>query len=826
MWASILPGEWDSIKLAELDIPDYRSFFLRLTGNVSYRWQEELGASLLSGQSVVLRAPTGSGKTWATVAPFLYAKLANPNGAFADRLIYALPLRSLASGLHRVTVDAVKKLLPNQLAVATRGRDRRYAAGDPIYITIQSGNQQDDPFFEGDVVFTTIDQLLSSYLFAPVSLPERVANIGAGALLGSLVVFDEIHLLDPARSLATAIEMLDRLKNLAQFVLMSATLPESVFQRLARQLAARARSLTSEEVLRLPSHAHKRRNLAWMPRPLTAEDVAGRHTARTIVLVNSVSRAQEIFCDLRQKLGNCCSRPPKLLLLHSRYYPEDREHCESQLDDYFGPNASRTNAILICTQVIEAGMDISADVMLTEIAPLNALIQRAGRVARYAHRNNGEFLVFELPIDNAGRFALGPYRDQAEAVSATRSLLASLCGQQSLDYFKELEWLDAVHGESDLLALSHLDSLHSHREKVLRAMDGLDASACSRLIRDIDSVGVIVTNSPESLAFDRGLWPQLLSVPRTSLFRLRGACAVVQAPDWIFRTPTEITSNPAGGLDIVWQQCTDPAKAGWLLAIHPAHARYSREIGLQLETRSDTEPDVRYRSMPPLPRYSYARETYVAHAHRTVEQARRIIARLPSMMMSLQRARPDVSFSGLAELACALHDAGKLQVEWQAEAHNWQQYCDSRTGIQREINEPLAHTSYEPSQDKGNALLPKFPAHAACGAFALLPYLARHFPAEIVLVMCTTIARHHGAHTRELRDFRLPETVTVPIEASLPENAPRPLIPLTLRPNSLDVHRFTEQYLVHLSEDENCWPLYVGLARILRLADQGSIREG
>lgn len=101
------------------------------------------------------------------------------------------------------------------------------------------GGQQDDPFFEGDVTFTTIDQLLSSYLFAPVSLPERVGNIGTGALIGSLVVFDEVHLLDPTRSLATSIEMLDRLKSLAQFVPMTATMPDSVLHWLEGKLGAK-----------------------------------------------------------------------------------------------------------------------------------------------------------------------------------------------------------------------------------------------------------------------------------------------------------------------------------------------------------------------------------------------------------------------------------------------------------------------------------------------------------------------------------------------------------------------------------------------------------
>lgn len=96
-----------------------------------------------------------------------------------------------------------------------------------IDIRIQQGEQKGDPFFEADLTFTTIDQLLSSYLFHPLSLSSRLGNINAGALVGSLVVFDEYHLLEPERSMATSIEMLDRLMEgarLAQFVLMTATI--------------------------------------------------------------------------------------------------------------------------------------------------------------------------------------------------------------------------------------------------------------------------------------------------------------------------------------------------------------------------------------------------------------------------------------------------------------------------------------------------------------------------------------------------------------------------------------------------------------------------
>src|SRR5271157_1087012 len=474
----------------------YRHFFEKLTRRAPYKYQEELASNLVQGHSVVLRAPTGSGKTWATLAPFLYGRVTGQPGVAADRLIYALPLRSLASSLYRSTTEKVEELTDPVMTVSHCSLNRRYLPTDPFYITLQMGGQQDDPFFEGILVFTTIDKFLSSYLFAPLSLPERVGNIGAGALIGSLIVFDELHLLDPGRSLATVIEMLDRLSRLSQFVLMTATLPDSVLDWLKQKLGARSMTLSSQEVLALPSHATKQRSSLWVPHPLIADDVVDNHQERTIAIVNSVRGAQSLFREVSER-AKAPSPVPAVLLMHSRFFPEDRRHWESELEGYFGPKSSKSNAILITTQVVEAGIDISADVLLTELAPLNSLIQRAGRVARYGHpRNVGRFLVFELPTNDKGQYKLGPYRDQVSIIDATRRVLSQPKGPSSLDYLKELEWLNEVHGASDLAALSHLDSLHSHRKHVLRAMDGLDESACSRLIRDISSVSVILTDSP------------------------------------------------------------------------------------------------------------------------------------------------------------------------------------------------------------------------------------------------------------------------------------------------------------------------------------------
>lgn len=465
----------------------YGAFFWRLTGFDPYKYQERVEAGLRAGESVILRVPTGAGKTWAAVAPFLYSIESGPR--IGDRLLYALPLRSLAASLHATVFERAKAVFG---AVSAVGNDRSYD-GETRYCSLQIGGQRDDAFFESDLVFTTIDQLLSGYLLLPVSLPERVGNINAGALIGSVVVFDETHLLDADVALGTVIEMLDRLKGLCQFVLMTATSSEKAVNWLGKRLGAVVVEVANEEIQALPSQRSKQRTWRWSSEVLTAQRVWEEHCgSRTIVLCNSVSKAQDMFLELERHYEKHEERP-QLFLLHARFYPEDRKRVEDQLGAYFGPEATSTNVILVTTQVIEAGMDISADQLHSELAPMNALVQRAGRTARYEDRAVGRVTVYEV----AG---LGPYRGDKKLVDSTRGILETLPAEgKAVDFVEEREWVDRVHADSEEGALNGYENLHQRRDEVHKAMDHGERGRLSSLVRDIDSVGVIISGAPEGL---------------------------------------------------------------------------------------------------------------------------------------------------------------------------------------------------------------------------------------------------------------------------------------------------------------------------------------
>lgn len=805
-----------------------KELFDRLTGNkrlIPHPYQEKVAECLLRRNNIVLCAPTGAGKTWAALLPFLLAK--RMNAAFADRLIYVLPLRTLASTIYKETSKACMNVFK-----VKNLPENRTGEEDELVMTIQTGEQKDDPFFEGDLIFTTVDQCLSSYINMPVSLPGRIGNINAGALLGSLVIFDELHLLDPDRSMKTAVEMLRRLKPFSQFIVMTATLSGKSLSGLGDLLDAEVIQLKKDEVLSLPSHKDKKRTYRWVNKPLNIEDIVEQHNSkRSIVIVNTVARAQQIFMELHERLKDSGTA---IFLLHSRFYSEDRKKTEEVLGEWFGKNASRTNVILVTTQVVEAGIDISADNLHTEIAPLNSIIQRAGRCARYeGERGIGTVWIYELESDDKGRPKLGPYRDREQAilVDKTRVVLEKLNPHgEIIDFTMELSMIDEVHAEKESSFINtYMRDECDLQQGIFKAMDGSNLTAIRDLIRDASSVNLIICDDPHKLRFDREKWPRMLSAPRTSLYRLTPFFE--ESRDFgetVAWQPTEETNiiDDESSFRYGWEPITCKEqlhKIQWLIVINPKFASYSEGVGLQIGVSGDFK-EIQYFDRPLTPRYRISYETYREHIEKVVEQCRfmdRYCQNTLKRVASFYGVSPE-HIKNLTEITCTLHDVGKLSIKWQNAVRKWQQYKNS----QKITDEPLAHSDYNPETDFAEkAKFPKQPAHASEGAYAVAVWLRSCFGDNAIAVW-TAIARHHGAFTETLADFGLIDDVEKWVAKTLPASFGE--IKLTNKPDRIVQNTFKDDLLnfTKNSEDAKLWPLYVFLVRRLRLADQKSQKGG
>lgn len=772
----------------------YAEYFTLLTGHAPYAFQEQLGERILRGESLVFRAPTGAGKTWTTVAPFLYSLAQGTR--IADRLIYALPLRALASSLHASVLAALQEQGP----VATTAKERAYPS-EKVYCSLQMGGEKNDPFFEGDLIFCTIDQLLSGYLMMPLSLPDRVGNMVAGALPGSIVVLDEAHLLDNRTALGTMIEMLCRFRNTVQFVIMTATMSDESMEWLARQLGGRVPALPPAEIRQLPVQRSKERRWRRGGDALTAESVRAVHRGgRTLVIVNRVQRAQNIYAELVRSYAGTGVR---LACLHSRFFPEDRARTEQALQDWFGRTATQSNVILITTQVVEAGIDISADDILTELAPMNSLVQRAGRTARYVERNKGTVWVF-------GVDSFLPYHDDLGECSATLVCLAALPAQgQIVDFEQEQKWVEAVHGSVEKRNLAAYRNIDSRRGLVETAIRTGDRGHLSKLVREIDAVNVILTSNPHEVEFKHGKWPRMLSVPSSAVWSLAEAVSSGTGKVWRAREKTDETEP--FGFDWIEAKSGNDLRGVWLIAISSGAARYEEDAGLLMGQAGEGR-EVQYTEAPPLPRYRYWFETWKDHTEKVVGQARRMglahASGARKLDSELQLAAGTVAY--LAELTAILHDVGKLAEKWQNGAWAFETQQDLKRR-----SEAIAHTTKGHGQ-RG----PQLPHHAAEGAFATVPFVARTQGHEAAWAVASAVARHHGARTKEVTPYRLIAEAESLLRGFLKEE-----VKLRDGDAGMEFGEFASD-LDALHDFREWWPVYAFLVRLLRLADQAGTAEG
>ncbi|WP_447973986.1 DEAD/DEAH box helicase [Nitrospira sp. Kam-Ns4a] len=126
--------------MSEFCATTYSQFFRKVTGWVPFDYQIDVARSLFNGSNVVLRVPTGAGKTWSVLVPFLFPTWKNR----PTRLIYALPLRTLAQGIyHEARRLAEKQGLPIEWQQDPQGRE----TVSP-FVTLQTGEQPDDRFFD------------------------------------------------------------------------------------------------------------------------------------------------------------------------------------------------------------------------------------------------------------------------------------------------------------------------------------------------------------------------------------------------------------------------------------------------------------------------------------------------------------------------------------------------------------------------------------------------------------------------------------------------------------------------------------------------------
>lgn len=360
---------------ASAGVPEFKAALPRPTFPASRRFQELLGRH--KGDAF-LEAPTGSGKTVAA----LRWVLSNRGGG--ERVFYLLPyqasIEAMADTLEqyfgRENVGVLHARALDYLFQEYFEKSKEYEAA----YTAAKAEAELNQLVHKPVKVATPFQLLK-WLFG---IPRF--EVGVSEMVGGLFVFDEIHAYD-AHVVALILEMVRVIKALGgRCLFMSATFPEFLKDLLKEALAGEPADFILEESKSgIDKWAHDflmaaRHRLRW--RDATLEQLcpeiirAAGDGRRVLVVANRVAQAQELFKLLSREMDG-------VHLLHSRLTRRDRVTRERQLISELRRRSSENIRVLVATQVIEVSLDISFDLIFTEVAPVDDLIQRFGRVNRY-----------------------------------------------------------------------------------------------------------------------------------------------------------------------------------------------------------------------------------------------------------------------------------------------------------------------------------------------------------------------------------------------------------------------------------------------------------
>ncbi len=729
-----------------LTIEQIEKYFEDLTDGFKPRnFQRETIQNLLMNINTILKAPTGSGKTETAIAPFIIALfliMMKENCNFPNKLIYAVPLRTLANSLRERT----KKLVDNW--------SKKYQLPREIVVTLQTGENPEDPRFEGDIIFCTIDQMLSSFLNIPYSVGRGSANVNAGAIFASYLVFDELQLLDPDRSFATVLKVLEQAKGISPFLLMTATLTQELVNEIESVVQTENNKLETIIVEEdLPEiEGERQRTFEAVEEPLSAklilDDIKNRDRQRVIVICNTVSVSQGLLRDLDALID---SDDIEVTLLHSRFLPGDRKKKESNLEDRFGKEWEENDDgkchVLISTQVIEVGINITSQVMHVQLCPMSSLLQRAGRCARF-QGETGEVRVYEnveIELDNEKlskadlndndidieaelihnqsekKRKFLPYNDDVcyETLKVLQEHNKSNSGK-SVGFEKEDEWIQQVHtDESELQQKRRQNNRLEFENKFRDAIFEGDRSTARQLIRFVDNRNIYST--PDTGLFD-GDEPEVdlnqleaFSVPKTSLLKAWRDFQDAGHQTWLFKR----IENPQGNKTETYSQpiatkieSSGEIVASFRLLVNPKYIFYNDRLGLRINVNPDAEDEndcfTSRNKVKDFTRseYEYHMDTYVGHlgmmwtCWRKLFKTERVIngksesVTYTSIRDELIKAGgrfikekifPDAEveevealFEILVMLAILTHDLGKLQVKWQQVMRGWQQIAHDK----------------------------------------------------------------------------------------------------------------------------------------------------
>lgn len=405
----------------------YKEIFEKLNLNNLTEVQNKI-SKLESNKNLLIVSSCGSGKTEAS-----YFKMLE----YDKKTIFIEPMKTLAN-----SISDRLEFYNNQLNLPD--------------VTLQHSSSQEDKFLKNKYTVTTIDQVLSGYL----AIGKQSYMKGKNVLMSNLI-FDEVQLFDTDTMLLTTINMLDEIFKLGnRFIIMTATMPQFLIDYLAERYEM--------DVIITEKIREDRKVKLFYEEELDYSKVID-YKDKQIIICNSIKQLKEIHKNLPKS---------RVITLHSTFLNSDRLKIEEQVNKYFGKKSTKNDKILLTTQIVEVGIDISCEKLYTTACKIDNLVQRDGRCCRWG--GNGQVIVFKND-------------DNIYEKELVENTILHIKNNQGIDFNWTIQkqWINEILNEYYKMKINY---------KELKK-NKLNFKGCnkSKLIRDIQNINVIVVNDIDNL---------------------------------------------------------------------------------------------------------------------------------------------------------------------------------------------------------------------------------------------------------------------------------------------------------------------------------------
>ncbi|MCH7408160.1 CRISPR-associated helicase Cas3' [Belliella sp. DSM 111904] len=354
-FASALINDTEKNLNRAFQIPDL-SFFNRTHPLYPLSYKETAS----SKRHTLVVASTGAGKT-----DYLFKRT-------KGRVFYTLPFQA--------SINAMFKRVSKDLKPDNPNLDIRVLHSASMVVR-QNGKEEESVL---QPLFGSTIKILTPHQLAAIAFGMKGYEAMLLDLKGCDFILDEIHTYTGV-SQAIVLKLVQILKQLDCAIhIGTATMPTKLYEKIVEELGEDIleEKLTLEELDEFDRHTLHKINSFEESLPKISQAI--EENKKTLVVFNRVARAQDAYDQLKEIYPET-----PILLLHSRFKRGDRNFKEKQLlglDEAGNPigefNTSTKACIVVSTQIVEVSLDISFDLMITETAPIDAMIQRFGRVNR------------------------------------------------------------------------------------------------------------------------------------------------------------------------------------------------------------------------------------------------------------------------------------------------------------------------------------------------------------------------------------------------------------------------------------------------------------